>query len=333
MQEINRTMAVTQMEAKYDIQLMVNVAQMYYLDGLKQEDIAKQLQISRSLISMILTEAKEVGIVDINVRNPLLNNGELAEELQALFGLERCIIVPTAVQDSNTLRKLVAQRAVDIFNQEVNDQNTVGLAWGRTCYEFISYYKAEKLIKDVNIIPLTGGSNQTAPYFQLNEMVRLFAEKINGNPFFIHAPAVTASSEEQDLFMNSSSMQAILEKWTNVDITVSSVGTLPNVNNSDRATYTGEFEIYEKLRDNEAVGDICAHYFNIDGQFIEDGYSNRLIGIPIQSLQNAKNKISIASGVEKDHSILGALRTGIINTFVSDEQTVKAVLKLNKQLR
>ena len=55
-------------DSRFDIALMVKVAQMYYLDGLKQEDIAKALSISRSLTSMILTEAKEVGIVEIQVK-------------------------------------------------------------------------------------------------------------------------------------------------------------------------------------------------------------------------------------------------------------------------
>ncbi len=320
------------MEVKYDIQLMVNVAQMYYIDGLKQEDIAKKLHISRSLISMILTEAKEVGIIDIKVRNPQLNNGELADELKSLFGLKYCVIVPTTVQDPNTLRKLVAQRAVEIFNQKVADRDNVGVAWGRTCYDFISYYKPDKAHKDVNIIPLTGGSNQTAPYYQLNEMVRLFAEKINGTPYFIHAPALTVSNQEQEMFMNSSSMQLIQEKWNNMDVIISSVGTLPTMN-IDREPYTGEYEINEKLRDNEAVGDLCARYFNINGKYIKEGYYNRIIGIPILALKKAKIKITIASGKEKAIPILGCLRTGIVDVFISDEQTVKTVLKLDKEFK
>lgn len=318
------------MEAKYDVQLMVNVAQMYYIDGLKQEDIAKQLQISRSLISMILTEAKEVGIIEINIRNPLLNNEDLANEIKSLFGLSECVIVPTAVQDSNTLRKLIAQRTTDIFNTEIQNGDTVGLDWGRTCYEFVSYYKPDQLLKGTSIIPLIGGSNQNAPYFQLNEMVRLFAEKLNGSPYFIHAPALTSSYDEQELFLKSPSMQAILEKWDHVDIVVASIGTLPDLS-IDRETYAGEYEIFEKLRNEAAVGDICARYFNLNGEFIEDEDTDRIIAIPLKGLQNAKKVIGLASGLEKERSVLGALRTGILDVFVSDEQTAKAVLKLYRQ--
>lgn len=319
------------MEAKYDVQLMVKVAEMYYLDGLKQEDIAKQLQMSRSLISMILTEAKEVGIVEITVHNPMLNNEELAREVESQFKIKKCIVVPTAVQDASTIRKLVAQRTSEVFNRIIKDQFTVGIAWGRTCYEFIANYKPEKNLKDVNIVPLIGGSSQTAPYFQLNEMVRLLAEKSNGNPYFIHAPALTSSSEEQELFMKSASMQSILEKWNNIDIVISGIGALPDLNNIDREAYTGEYEIYKQLKLNEAIGDICARYFTIEGQFIIDEYYHHIIGIPVEQLKKAKKIICIASGLEKTRSILGALNSGIIHTLISDEQTIKAVLKLVKR--
>lgn len=319
------------MDTKSDISLMVNVARMYYINGMKQEEIAKELQISRSLISMILTEAKEVGIVEINIRNPMLNNDELSREYEETFDLRKCVIVPTAIQDAGNLRKLIAQRAAEVFNQEVGDKFNVGVAWGRTCYEFISLYNPDKVVRDANIVPLIGGSSQHAVYFQLNEMVRLFAESINGVPFFIHAPAINPTVEEKELFLNSSSMQPILEKWANMDIVISGIGTLPDLNNTDRETYIGESEIYKQAHESGAVGDICARYFNIDGEFIKDSYYDRIIGIPVEDLKNSKTIIGVASGPEKVNSILGALRTKVIDIFITDEQTAKSVLKANSQ--
>lgn len=318
------------MSAKYDIQLMVKVAEMYYIEGLKQEEIAKELKISRSLISMIIAEAKEMGIVEINIRNPLLNNNELSKKFERLFNLNKCFIIPTAVQNSDILRKLVAQRAVDIFNQEVDNGYNVGIAWGRTCYEFISSYKPETDLEDINIVPLIGGSDQNAQYFQINEMVRIFADRISGTPHFIHAPALTSSLEEKELLMGSPLMQNIKEKWANINIAISGVGILPNLKKRDRETYIGENEIYDQLAQSGAVGDICARYFNIDGEFIKDNYYDRIIGIPIEDLRKSNEVICVASGKEKVYAILGALRTGIIDIFVTDSHTAKAVLKFCK---
>ncbi len=319
------------MNTKFDISLMVKVAQMYYTEGMKQEEIAGHLSISRSLISMILTEAKEAGIVEIKIRNPLVNNDELSNTFKTLFGLKDCVIIPTAVQDSGTLRRLIAQRAVEVFNSEVSNASLVGLAWGRTCYQFVDSYKADREWKDIGIVPLIGGSNQTAGYFQVNEMVRQLAEKISGQPNFIHAPALTESAEEKELYLQSSSMQGIIEKWSALDIIVSGVGTLPDTNDNERETYIGEYEIYKQLEESHAVGDICARYFTIKGEFIRDDYYDRVIGIPIESMQKAGKTICFACGQEKVRSILGALRTKMISIFICDEQTAKAVLKYMEQ--
>ena len=320
------------MNSKFDISLMVKVAHMYYVDGMKQEEIAGHLSISRSLISMILTEAREVGIVEINIRNPLVNNEELSNSFKTTFGLTDCIIIPTAVQDSATLRGLVAQRAVDVFNREVTSSCTVGIAWGRTCFQFVESYKPNTDVKDLNIVSIIGGSNQTAGYFQVNEMVRQFAEKIKGTPYFIHAPALAASAEEKEMYMKSASMQQLLGIWDNLDIVVCGIGTLPSLSENERETYSGEYEIYKQLEENKAVGDLCARYFNIQGEFIKGDYCKRLIGIPAESLKKAKKIICIASGKGKVHSIRGALHANIIDILICDEQTAKAVLNDKDQI-
>jgi DNA-binding transcriptional regulator LsrR (DeoR family) len=278
------------------------------------------------MISMILSEAKEVGIVDIHIRNPLLNNVELANQIKASFALKDCYVIPTAIQDTNTLRRLVAQRTTDVFNLLLTDQKTVGITWGRTCYEFITAYSLNHNFKDLSVVALIGGSNQTAGYFQLNEMVRLFAEKLNGVAYFIHGPALASSGAEKELYLKSAAMQTILEKWQNIDIIISGIGTPPNFDVDERETYIGEHEVYKQLQD-KAIGDICAHYYNIKGEFVQDAFSERIIGIPVKDLKRSKTVIGIAADPQKNYSVLGALRTGIIDILVTDEQTAKAIIK------
>ncbi|MBC7959050.1 MAG: hypothetical protein H7X94_04210, partial [Vallitaleaceae bacterium] len=110
---------------------------------------------------------------------------------------------------------------------------------------------------------------------------------------------------------------------------VCGIGTPPSINDHEREAYTGEFEITKQIEENQAVGDICARYFNIQGAFIKDDHYDKVIGIPVESLQRAKKVVCIASGPEKIQAILGALRTKVIDVFICDEQTAKAVLKIN----
>jgi deoxyribonucleoside regulator len=315
------------MSSRLDVALVVKVAQMYYLDGLKQEEIAKQIGISRSLISMILTEAKESGIVEITIRDPLRNHDDLSRRLAAFYPKTTFTVVPTSSRDPDALRKLVAQRAADLLARTLREGDVLGLAWGRTCLELVNAFRPKEKL-EVSVVPLIGGSFQTARYFQINELVRVLAERCGGTPYFIHAPALASSREERDLYLASASLQGIRQHWRAMDLLVTAIGVLPRGGAPDRESYIGEDEAFRKLSKKGAVGDICARYFDADGKFILDENYEHVVGAPIEDLKRAKSALCMASGPEKAEAIAGALRTGIAKKLIMDEPTATAALEL-----
>jgi DNA-binding transcriptional regulator LsrR (DeoR family) len=319
---------VEEVNYRYDVQLMAKIAHLYYIDRLKQEEIAQQLKISRSMVSMVLSEALEKGIVEIKIRNPLLSEISLEAKFESLFPVKKCHIISTSLKEADTVRGIVAERAIKVFNEIVKDYDIAGLAWGRTCHEFVTLYESSKQLNGVSIVPLIGGSNQIASYFQINEMVRVLAEKMGGTPYFIHAPSVTPSLEDRDLFIKSSFMQLILAKWKSLDVVLTGIGAPPHVDDQKRERYIGEEAIVDKQKTLKPIGDICTRYFDINGQFIKNSDSENIIGVSEEELLSAKTVICFAGGAEKALSIIGALRTKVIDIFVCDEQTANEVIKI-----
>jgi len=315
------------MSSRLDVALVVKVAQMYYLDGLKQEEIARQIGISRSLISMILTEAKERGIVQITVRDPLQNHDELSRRLAGFQPKTVFTVVPTSSRDPDALRKLVAQRAAVLLESALREGDVVGLAWGRTCLELVQAFRPRERIQ-VSVVPLIGGSFQTARYFQINELVRELAERAGGTPYFIHAPALLSSRAERDLHLASSSLQVVRQRWRAMNLLVTSIGAMPRERTDDRENYIGEAEAFRTLSKKGAVGDICVRYFDAEGKFIVDDLYERVLGAPVEDLKRAQGALCMASGPEKAEAILGALRTGVVKKLVMDEPTAIAALDL-----
>jgi deoxyribonucleoside regulator len=313
-----------------DLQLMVSVARMYYQEGLKQEEIAKRVKVSRASISLILTEARRKGIVEITIRNPLEDNAELSRALCAQFGLARCVVVPTSIRETEILIDLTASRAAEVFDDEVKSGDTVGVAWGRTCHAFMSRYAGRSFLHGMQVIPLIGGSNRNLERYQLNEMVRLFAEKLQATPSFIHAPALAASREDFELYMGSSSMKEVMQMWRKIDIAVVSVGAPPVSREFDGSRVLAHRKT-SAAPEALPVGDICARYFDVKGRFVEDELSSRIIGIPAESLRRIRKTICVAGGLEKAYSLLGALKTGLITILVTDEGTASAVLEASRE--
>ncbi len=315
--------------AKYEIELMVNVAQMYYNNGLKQEEIAKRVNVSRSSISLILSEAREQGVVEINVRDPRKNNSIIADKFEQRFNLKKCIIVPTSIKERDMLLHMVARRAVDVFNQELSKGATVGIAWGETCQKFMDEYNSnDEEFDNLRVVPLIGSSNRSLERYQMNEVVRQFALKLNGTPHFIHAPAFPLDIRDFELYAGSSSMQMIQRLWDEVDIALISIGAPP------QEYRDGIAEIIERGEDraaqirDKAVGDLCARFFDQEGSFIRDDIFASTIAIPVESLEKVKTCIGVVSGIEKASSIIGGLRTGLIDVLVTDQYTAEQVLKL-----
>jgi deoxyribonucleoside regulator len=316
------------MSSLLDIPLMVKVAKMYYLEGFKQEDIGKKIGISRSLISVLIREAKETGIVEINVRDPSLNNERVSEGLMEFFPRTEIVVIPTSSRDLNARRSLVAQRAADILAKTLEGGETIGLAWGRTCFDLVLSMNQRGFDRAPSVVPLIGGSHQKAPYFQINEMVRQLAERVGGTPLFLHAPALVGDRVELDMYLNSSAMQAIRQAWQAMDIVITGIGAFSQPGASDRESYSGETEVFRQLKPQDAVGDLCARYYDRSGEFLIDGYYERLVGIPVEDLRRAKSMLVMATGIEKAEAILGALRTSLVGMLVMDESTAKAVLAL-----
>jgi deoxyribonucleoside regulator len=312
------------MRSKVDKQLLYNVARMYYVEGKKQDEIAAIIERSRSSISMFLTEARNEGIIEIKLRNPMSNNDELSGLLESKFDLKKCYVIPTAVKGTELLIKLVAERAIDIFNDLLEEQDIIGVAWGRTCYEFMSQYYSDMNFMNLNLVPLIGGSNRPMKRYQLNEMVRDFAEKLGATPHFIHAPAIADTDEDLILYNSSAMMKRIGKLWSELNFAVVSIG----VQTFDSALgETGNLgsRVSEAEEFKEAVGDICGWPISKDGEFLKGPTTDLLLACVPEKLKATDKVLGLVAGIEKRHSIKAGLKTGIFDYLVIDEQTAKAV--------
>lgn len=65
-----------------DISTLLKVAEMYYLDRMNQNDIAKIIGVSRPSISRMLEEAREKQIVKITIEAPFERNNALMTKLK-----------------------------------------------------------------------------------------------------------------------------------------------------------------------------------------------------------------------------------------------------------
>jgi DNA-binding transcriptional regulator LsrR (DeoR family) len=117
-----------------DEQLRVRVAWLYFMEGLTQADIATKLGITRLRANRLLGEARESGLVNIQVKARLADCVALERELVAETGLKDAVIVPTPA-DAEQIATVLGRATADYLARHLgeNRARALGIGWGGTC--------------------------------------------------------------------------------------------------------------------------------------------------------------------------------------------------------
>ncbi|PDT46668.1 transcriptional regulator [Sinorhizobium fredii] len=293
------------------------VAKLHYESDMPQVEIARKLGVSTATVSRLLTRARALGIVKIEVMD-LAVPDEIAGQLIDALGLKRAAVVDTP--STAVLSALAAPLGNLLKEENLSKGAVIGIGWGRAVREVIQ--AGLPRIPDVHAVALNGGLQQSAPHFQINEFVRQAAEQLGGTAHFLHAPYVS-SVELRDAFLSDPFVQETTKLWDKLDCAIVGIG-LPHAINPPEASAA----TLNEQAIGGAVGDVIRHYVDKDGKLLKWDGEDRMIAASPAQLQNVGLSIGVAATVEKAAGIVGAIRSGMINALVTDTSTAAAILEI-----
>lgn len=302
-----------------DRRKILKVATMYYSEGLTQAEIARKIGISRPVISKLLREARDLGIVEIYIKDENAYSISLALEIEKKFQLKDVIVVPDGQDNSPaTLKKNVARAAALYVANKLDQVSSVGVSWGTTVAEvidempFLSY-------PNVTIHPLVGGVASHHLFLDANHLAFLFSQKCSAKCTYFYAPALAESKELKHILETSSFALEALKKAKQVDMAIIGVGNPVTSSTWEELAYIHSAEL-KKLKELGVVGDAVASFFDATGKELSTDLTQRLMGVTIEDLRKVKNVIAVASGLDKILSIKALLMAGILDTIVIDQR-------------
>lgn len=312
-----------------ELQLMTRAAQLYYQENLTQNQVASELGVSRPSVSRLLTLARREGIVQISVIDPFATSEELVQELMETFGLKHAVVVAGEGLGNDLLRRRLGFAAADYLQHTVQNGFRVGIGWGRTLASAVDALPAESGA-DIRAFPLIGGVGQIDSSFQVNKLAERLADSFGGRwqPFYV--PAFVEDPGALKGLLALPDLQVVMQSWSQLDMVLVGVGhfALQRQSSMFFASYMTD-EVFQKLEQFGAVGDLCGRFFDIEGRpaYAEPG----VIGISLDQLNALGNVVGVAGGPEKVAAILGALRGGYLNVLLTDTVTARAVLDRNRR--
>ncbi len=309
------------LETAMDLQLLHRAASAYYVDGVRQAEVAERLGVSRPTVSKLLAEARRIGMVRFEVLEPpTADLPDLAARLQEVLGVRSVRIAPgnQVQRDYRGIGDLLGEelRSLDLQRGEV-----LLISSGKTTYA-VSGMPGLPELPGVVIAPTVGGQQETDPSFQTNEIVRRFADRTRAEPKFMFAPA-SPSEQLWESLQADPSFREITDLWARARAVVVGIGE----------PYQGRAALTSVVPRDEpalvpAVGDINLHFYDIDGHPVSYPGSELLVRPPRELLNALPTSIAMAAGERKAPSILAGARTGLYTTLLTDEPTAQAVLAL-----
>jgi len=145
--------------------LLADIAEMYLLEGKNQEEIAKIVGVTRSNISRMLKEARNSGIVQIQINRPIKEDQALAEQLISRFDLINARVI--VVDQSSLNLRLLGKAAGDELMTHLKPGWVIGTSWGTAIRTTVEELSSTSSLQELKIVQLLGDSWKTEVYKKL----------------------------------------------------------------------------------------------------------------------------------------------------------------------
>ncbi len=310
-----------------DEQLATRAAWLYFVAGLTQADIGRNLGLSRIRVNRLLAQARKLGLVQIRISGRLSGCVELEERLKDRFHLTETIVVPTP-PDQSLVPHVIATAAGNALASRLRDGMSVGVGWGRTLRLSLQSVPRMQMSR-LSVVSLLGGLTRSSA-MNPHESASHLADLLDAQCYLIAAPAMTDSESTKAVLMNQSTLKEVIERGEKVDLAFLSVGELSLASTMVRVGLIGSADV-ESLRQAGAVGDICVHWIDAYGRIVDHPLNSRAMALAPEKLKSIPCVILASGGLNKIAPIHGALHGGMVDVLVTDESTASGILELDRK--
>ncbi|MDD2981133.1 MAG: sugar-binding domain-containing protein [Hespellia sp.] len=320
--------------------LVLKVAYLYYIENRSQNEIAKELKVSVTTVSRLLTKAKEDKIIEFVIRDPYIECIHLEEKIKEMFHLKDVIIAPgiTNQADESELekseeneKKLVALEAARYLQRIIKDNDTLGVTWGTTVYQMINYLNPSQKT-NTKFVTLHGSIASCENALDVRTLVSRMAKAFSGERYYLLTDALMSSRDATEIMKQEKNNHLVFEMFKEINVSISGIGSFYPIESSVLAK--PDFMTAEDLKDleeHDVVGDIALRFFDHNGAECQTDIAERMIAIDLDLFKKIETKITLASGVAKTHTLYSALKGGLIDVLIIDYKLADSLLNLAQQ--
>jgi len=302
-------------------QIIHKAAWLYYAHGLRQDEVARALNISRASVAMYLRRARETGIVTISTSTQLFAEDGLARRLEDALKLDAVWVVPGGGDAAGSPDVPVV--AASVFLGLVGRGARIGVAWGHTVYR-IADQMAHADLQDVTVVQLCG--NLGAPYsYRPDECTMEIARRLNAKGLNFYAPLVLSTEPLAAALRAEPVIRDQLDGIAACDLALFSVGTTGPGSHIVRCGAI-DSDALGALRAAGGVGVIAGRVIDAAGRALDCGYNRRLISAELASIRAIPKRLMVVKEADKFEALKAAIAGGFCTHLVVDASMARRLL-------
>ncbi len=298
-------------------------AWLYFIGGRTQDDIAKQLDLSRQAVQRLVSFAVSEKLIKFRMDHPIASCMAAANRVAERFDLEFCDVIPAdraspgsnagiAVAAALRLNKLLASKTPMI----------IGVGTGRTLRAAVDELNGleRPQHKVISLVGNMATDGRASPY----EVAMRLADKIGAQRYPMPAPVVTGTAEERAAIQSQRSFTILRELRAQARACIVGIGEIAWQAPLHEDGFLSDAEI-SALIDKGAVGEIIGWPFDISGRRVDLPIYDRIASLELEAPPQ-RLTVVVGGGPHKVLPLKAALAGGLASALITDEATANELL-------
>ncbi|MBD8044532.1 DNA-binding transcriptional regulator [Arthrobacter sp. Sa2BUA2] len=300
---------------------LAHIAREHYIAGKTRVEIAEELGLSRFKVGRLLDDAVKSGIVTFDISVPGPVDVESSLKLQRRYGLKRAVVVRTPTDASEAVQEELGKVGADLLTELAAPEDVIGMTAGRTLGRLADSLDSLPGCEVVQLAGVAGPVQATGV-----EVIRRVAEAARSRGWTLYAPIVASDPEAAAAIRRQHDVQQTMGQYSKVTLALVAIGSWAPADSQffDNPAITAED--HAALLDSGVQADIGSILIDREGKVVND-IQARCVAIDDGELRRIPEVIGVAGGALKHDAVRAALKSGLIDSLVTDSTLAYRLLE------
>ncbi len=298
-------------------------AWLYFIGGRTQDDIARQLDLSRQAVQRLVSFAVGEKLIKFRMDHPIASCMEVASRVADRFDLEFCDVVPTDEASPGSIAGVAVATALRLNRLLAAKSPTIiGVGTGRTLRAAVNELDvmARPQHKIISLVGNMAADGRASPY----EVAMRLADKIGAQRYPMPAPVLTETAEEREALQGQRSFAILRELRAQARAVFFGIGDIAWQAPLHEDGFLSDAEI-SVLIEKGAVGELIGWPFDATGRRVDHPIYDRIASL---ELETPPKRLTVVAGcgANKVPPLKAALAGGLVSALITDETTAGELL-------